>query len=66
MPSFTDCGKLNDPANGSVNQTGTTYNKQAIYVCNEGYENTGGDLLRVCEADGSWNGTEVVCTIEGL
>ena len=30
-------------------------------MCNTGYELTGSDS-RTCQSDGSWNGTETMCT----
>ena len=40
------------------------YNYSAIveYVCNTGYESTGGALSRMCTASGTWTGTSPVCS----
>ncbi|XP_053378181.1 complement receptor type 1-like isoform X2 [Mercenaria mercenaria] len=62
--SIITCGMLSNPANSNVSQTGTTYLETATYVCNTGYEQTGGSSIRTCQADGTWSGSELVCTIE--
>ena len=49
-----------------MNTTGTTYLETAMYTCNTGYEQTGGNLTRTCQDDGNWDGTEIICTIKGM
>ena len=56
-----DCGTLTDPANGQVNHTaGTTYEQNATYSCNTGY-NLVGNRTRTCQATGNWSGSEPTC-----
>ena len=43
------------------------YGATATYLCDTGYELTGGDTVRTCTGDGSspvgqWNGTNPNCT----
>ncbi|KAH3700423.1 hypothetical protein DPMN_075399 [Dreissena polymorpha] len=58
-----DCGFLSDPVNGLVNFVdGTTYNRSAAYSCIPGYE-MNGPMLRVCQADGTWEGIAPTCLI---
>lgn len=63
---YTDCGNLNNPSGGRVTVTATTYNEEAEYECVIGYYISGGSTQRTCQADGTWNGTELQCTIYGL
>ena len=56
-----DCGILDDPANGEVSVSSTTFNSTAIYSCNTGYTVTGDDM-RECLENGLWSGSEPLCT----
>ena len=56
-----DCGKLNDPDNGTVTLTaGATSGQNAIYSCDTGY-NLVGDSTRTCQATANWSGSEPTC-----
>jgi len=39
-----------------------SYEDSCSFTCNTGYELIGSDN-RTCQSDGSWSGTETVCTI---
>ncbi|CAI7992907.1 Sushi, von Willebrand factor type A, EGF and pentraxin domain-containing protein 1 [Geodia barretti] len=56
-----DCGCLENPKNGTVELTGTTYNSEAVYSCNTGYSMTG-NRMRACSESGVWSGTLPMCT----
>ena len=56
-----DCGTLNNPDNGAVSLTGTTFMNSARYSCNTGHTLIDGDEVRECLSDGMWSGTEPVC-----
>ena len=58
--TVVDCSTLNDPANGQVSITGTTFGETATYSCNTGY-NLVGDNTRTCQATGVWSGNEPTC-----
>lgn len=56
-----DCGTLEDPVNGMVDATrGTTLGNVATYECDVGYMRVG-QLLRVCQTSGLWNGLAPTC-----
>ncbi len=56
-----DCGDLTDPTDGAVNtSSGTTFNMNATYSCNTGY-NLNGTNTRTCQADRMWSGNEPSC-----
>ncbi|XP_053406533.1 CUB and sushi domain-containing protein 1-like [Mercenaria mercenaria] len=56
-----DCGKLSAPSNGNVmNPNGTKYLSQAEYKCEYGYV-LHGEIRRICNASGNWNGTTPTC-----
>ena len=57
------CGSLDDPINGRVTTTGTTYQGTATYTCDTGYTLTG-DMTRTCQANRDWTGSEPVCNRE--
>ena len=63
--SVVDCGTLNDPTNGLVTVSTTTYNSVAMYSCNIGRNLTGNDM-RMCLVTGSWSGSEPTCPGELL
>ena len=39
----------------------TSYEDTCSFTCNTDYELTGSDT-RTCQSDGSWSGSETVCT----
>lgn len=58
-----DCGTLFPPMNGNiVFFSGTIFQSNATYTCNEGYELTSNDSVRTCSANGTWSGSDVTCT----
>ena len=54
---MVDCGRLENPDNGVVTATGSTYQSQATFSCAVGYECGPGncDVSIDCQADGSWS-----------
>ena len=57
------CGPL-DPVDYTTNtstQGDNLFMDQITFMCVDGYEVTGGDLVRNCASDGSWDGTEPTC-----
>ncbi len=60
-PVAVNCGDLTDPSNGAVNtSSGTTFNMNATYTCNTGY-NLIGITPRTCQANETWSGSEPTC-----
>ena len=55
-----DCGDLDEPSNGQVTLTGTTFGSMATYECDSGFTLVG-NQVRTCQDDGNWSGTEPVC-----
>ena len=60
------CSSLTDPNNGLINcslgDDGVpSYEDTCSFACNTGYELTGSDT-RTCQSDGSWSGSEAICT----
>ncbi|XP_065899134.1 uncharacterized protein [Dysidea avara] len=60
------CPSLTDPNNGmitcSLGDDGVpSYEDTCNFTCNTGYELTGSDT-RTCQSDGSWSGSEAMCT----
>ena len=55
-----DCGDLDNPDNGQVSQTGTTFGSTATYNCGDGYE-LDGEKTRTCQANEKWSGTAPRC-----
>lgn len=63
----TDCGTPPTPANGHVEfPGGTLVGAAAIFTCDQGYYQTAGIAFRICQADGTWDGTDVVCSPVGM
>ena len=51
---------------GVVCHNGTTEGSRAVYICNDGFVLMEGDnTTRVCQNDGSWNGSTPQCIPEG-
>ena len=60
------CDDLSTPANGNTScssgRVGAGYERDTCtFTCNTGYELTGSDT-RTCQSDGSWSGTDAMCT----
>ena len=64
-----NCSNLTDPNNGTANcslgDDGVpSYEDTCSFTCNTGYELTGSDT-RTCQSNGSWSGSETMCTRGG-
>ena len=46
---------------GSLTFKNTLYGSSVLYSCNTGYVLSGGNALRFCTLDGTWNGTSPKC-----
>ena len=49
-----------DPENGAVSWTDTTFQSEANYSCNNGY-NLVGEANRTCQASGTWSTNASTC-----
>ena len=58
--TVVDCGVIGAPENGEITLNGTTFDSEATYECDEGFELVG-NVTRTCEATGNWSGEEPVC-----
>ena len=60
--SVYDCGPLNNPNNGTVNFTLTTFGAIAVFSCDKGFNLTGnnGENYREC-LFGGWDGEDPIC-----
>ena len=54
------CPDLTDPADGMVNQMGTSPGDTATYSCNDGFELVGAAVL-TCQSTGMWDNPPPVC-----
>ena len=55
-----DCGNLDDPFNGQVTLTGTSFGSTATYECDSGFTLVGNEE-RTCQDDGDWSGSDPTC-----
>ena len=60
------CPSLSEPSNGMINcslgDDGVpSYEDTCSFTCNTGYELTGSES-RTCQSDGSWSGSNAVCS----
>ncbi|CAH1248695.1 CSMD3 [Branchiostoma lanceolatum] len=55
-----ECPELDTPLNGQKTG-GTSVGSFLIFFCNEGYDLTGGDIMRTCQPDQTWSGTDSTC-----
>ena len=60
------CSSLSGPDNGTINcslgDDGIpSYEDTCSFTCNTGYELTGSDI-RTCQRDGSWSGSNSMCS----
>ena len=55
------CPRLSPPTNGKVRASGNSYGSKASYSCHKGYKIVGDDIIRTCQADGSWSGMAPAC-----
>ena len=54
------CIDLPAPTNGFVSGTGTNTGDTRTFTCGSSYQLVG-SALRACQADGTWDGTDVQC-----
>jgi len=60
--SVVDCGTPSTISNGDVIYSSTTYEADATYFCNDGYNMTNpAALVRFCTQYGYWSGSLPVC-----
>jgi len=64
--TVASCPLLTDPNNGTTtcslgDDRVPSYEDTCNFTCNIGYELTGSDT-RTCQSDGSWSGTESMCS----
>ena len=57
------CGDPGTPTNGVRYGNKFTYQSSVVLECDPQYKLTG-DLTRLCQADGSWTGTQPTCERE--
>ena len=60
LSAVVDCGSLEDPDNGQVNFSNTTFESTANYTCDLGYS-LNGNSTRTCEVSGEWSGDQPSC-----
>ncbi len=60
FPLAVDCGVLNDPSNGYIQYSATTFNHRAYYHCYNGYKRVG-SFSRRCASTGVWTEEEPIC-----
>ncbi|XP_065189459.1 CUB and sushi domain-containing protein 1-like [Sycon ciliatum] len=56
------CPRLAAPSNGALSTDTGIYTNISTGQCSTGYEVIAGDLSRTCQADGTWSGSNLVCT----
>ena len=62
--TVVDCCSLDDPVNGQVELSNTTFGSMANYTCNQRYFLSNGNSTRTCEANGEWSGSPPSCERE--
>ena len=55
-----NCGPLSVPINGSSYGDSTVFPNSVLFKCDPGF-NLNGSLTRICQANGTWSGLEVIC-----
>ena len=55
------CGTPNKNPNSTVSSGSDDYLDTATYRCDVGYEQSGGNITRLCESDSNWSGTAIEC-----
>jgi len=58
------CPSLTAPDNGMIQCSGSFVDDICVFTCDDGFQ-LNGSGTRTCQDDGTWSGTEAVCT-EGL
>ena len=56
------CGSLGAVSHTTNVITGIYYTATITYTCVSGYEHTSGTLIRTCQANRNWNGSQPVCS----
>ena len=57
-----NCPGLPDaPDNGTVQCTGSVFNDNCTFTCDDGYKLTG-NAIRTCQDNRVWSGTDPICT----
>ena len=62
------CDNLQPPANGDISscssgRAGVGYEGGTCsFTCNTGYELITGSDIRTCQSDGSWSGSDIICS----
>ena len=64
ISSVIDCGSLDDPDNGQVELSNTTFGSTANFTCSQGYSLSNRNTTRTCETNGEWSGEPPVCECE--
>lgn len=55
-----ECPPVDKPSMGDVNVSGKHFGSRAVYTCPHGYHVVGLQS-RLCQADGTWAGSEPIC-----
>ncbi len=61
-----DCGEPGHGANADKQGSVYTYNNTVTYSCPIGYEVQSGDTVRICQENGNWSGTPLLCSSKYL
>ena len=66
MYFLVSCPSLTDPSNGMMScslgdDEAPSYEDTCSFKCDTGYELTGSET-RTCQSDGSWSGSDVMCS----
>ena len=56
------CGDPGEPTHSTKSGSTYTYQSTVSYSCDSGYDHTSGSLQRTCQANGDWDGDEIVCS----
>ena len=56
-----DCGTIDAPMNGSLSSNQTVYPNSMHFACDPGFI-LSGSKLRICQANGTWDGMKTVCS----
>jgi len=59
------CVDPDEVVNATYTITGHYPGDTATYTCSAGSTQTGGDSVRSCQVDGTWDGQPIVCVVSG-
>ena len=62
---FADCGSLQEPYNGTMSVTTTTFGSIITFTCDDGFYLNGSYEVE-CQANGTWNSLPPTCSIRGM